>query len=273
MQADRGGYLDLEAQLDGTFLHPGGRDLTRYLLRVLQQEPAPRQVLELGCGTGSTAALVAALPDTRVVAVERSGAMLHAAQQRTAAQIASGRACLVRADGDYPLPFAAATFDAAYAESVVALLDAPQVFTELARVLRPDGLLLLNERVWKPGLTRAQVAEVNDSSQRAFGIPAATAQPWDRDDWQRLLRDAGFTDVTAIPVDDLLAQRAPAWHVRQRSTRLRRYLARPAMLEQSLRFKVATRRQADLWARLECFVFLARKPETARRGAAASASG
>jgi hypothetical protein len=25
------GFLEVEAQLGGTFLHPGGRDLTRYL--------------------------------------------------------------------------------------------------------------------------------------------------------------------------------------------------------------------------------------------------
>lgn len=248
-------YLEVEAQLGGTFLHPGGRDLTRWLLHLLRQEPAPRRVLELGCGTGSTSVLVADLAETRVVALERSDAMLAAAQQRAAARVR-----LVQADGNCPLPLASNSLDAAYSESVVALLDVPQVFGELRRVLRPGGLLLVNERIWKPGLTRAQVMEVNDFSRRAFGIPAATAEPWDNAGWQRLLREAGFCDVTSIPVDDLLEQRAPARHIGQRMARLQRYVARPTLLAQSVRFKADARKQAGLWARLECFVFSARKP-------------
>lgn len=273
MPADRASYLDLEAQLGGVFLHPGGRDLTRFLVQRLAQEPAPRTVLELGCGTGSTAALVATLPNTRVVAVERSSAMLDAARRRLAAQVESGLVSLIQADANRPLPAPEAGFDAVYAESVVALLDVPAILRELARVLRPGGLLILDERIWKPGLTSEQVLAINDASRRAFGIPAATREPWSCTDWQGLLRNAGFAQVSAIAVDDLLAQREAAWHVGQRLARLRRYLAHPTLLAQALRFKAGARAKADLWSRLECFVFLAHKPEVARPGHPASTTG
>lgn len=253
------GYLDVEAQLGGTFLHPGGRDLTRYLLQELAGEPSPRRVLEIGCGTGSTTALIARLPQTRVCALERSDAMLRAARQTLRAAGVAGQISLVRADANVPLPLTDATFDAACAESVAALLNLETVFPELHRVLRPGGRLILNERIWKPGVTASEAAQVNAASRRAFGIPAATPQPWNRHDWLHLLHDAGFVDLACVAVDDLLGDRAPAWHIGQRAGRLRRYLAQPALLASSLRFKAGARRQAELWARLECFVFLARR--------------
>lgn len=253
-------YLEVEARLGGAFLHPGGRDLTRYLLRALDGEPRPLRVLEVGCGTGSSTALVAALPGVEVVALERSAAMLAAAQRRLAsAPQSTGPARLVRADANHPLPCASGSFGAAYAESVVALLDVRRALAELARVLRPGALLAINERIWRRGLTAEQVAEVNAASWRAFGIPAATPAPWHCDDWVQLLQEAGFQQVTALPVDSLLTQRAPAWHLGQRAARLRRYGARPALLRRSLRFKADSRREAQLWARMECYLFLARR--------------
>lgn len=258
-------FLDLEAYLGGTFLHPGGRDATRWLLERVAGRPGIARALELGCGTGATAQLLARRTGASVVAVDRSPAMLAAARRRLQGfdggpDGPGSRVHLVQADVGQPLPFADGYFDLVYAESVVALLDVMQVLEEGYRVLRPGGWLAFNERIWKPGLTAEQVSAVNAASRRAFGIPAATEQPWDCQEWEALLRGAGLVEVQAIPIDEVIGQRSPGLHLSQRWRRLRRYLARLRALQQALRYKAAVRQQARLWASLECYLFLARKP-------------
>ena len=247
-------FLALEAYLGGDFLHPGGRTATEALLKRLDLPPGAR-VLELGCGTGATACLMAREKRVQVVALELSPVMLMAAQAR------SGSVFLVRADVSRRLPFPTAVFDAVYAESVVALLEPTPVIREAVRVLRPGGQLALIERVWKPGVPQALVEEVNAVSTRVFGIPAATRQPLDRDGWLALLRQAGLVEVQAVAVDTLLAAQRPEVRLRQRLVRARRYLARPQTVWQSLWFKVMVRRYAALWSHLESYLFLAWKAE------------
>jgi SAM-dependent methyltransferase len=250
-------FLDLEARLDGTFLHPGGRVLTGVLLSELDLAPG-QMALEIGCGTGVTAAIVARATGATVVALERSPLMLRRAQEK-----ATDGVHLVQADARCPLPFHDACFDALYVESVMALLDIAVVLHECARVLRPGGRLALNERIWKPGLTRKDVAIVNDASRQAFGIPAATSEPLDRDGWLMALEVAGFLESRAIPVDTLLPPQTPRASLRQRVARGSRYLVHPSSIVQSVRFKRQMRR-SSLWTSLESYLFLARKPDLDR---------
>ena len=48
-------YLDLEAALSTPFVHPGGAVATNYLFETLRLTAGDR-ALDLGCGTGATAA-------------------------------------------------------------------------------------------------------------------------------------------------------------------------------------------------------------------------
>ena len=166
----------------------------------------------------------------------------------------------MQADAGHPLPFGDGQFDVVIAESVLALLDPLPVCRECVRILRPGGRLVLNERIWKPGLSAQDVAEVNYTSWQAFGIPAATDEPLDWQDWQSLLREAGLPDVRAIAVDNLLTGPDTAIRARQRLMRVRRYLLRPSMVAYALGFKARTRQNLPLWAHMECYLFLARKP-------------
>lgn len=101
----------------------------------------PRDVVlaDLGCGTGDLAARIAPYVG-RVLAVDRSPAMLKAARRRVARL---SNVELHRADLE-SLPFPDATCDAALL--VLALSYAPEperVLAEAARVVRPDGTLVL----------------------------------------------------------------------------------------------------------------------------------
>jgi SAM-dependent methyltransferase len=94
--------------------------------------PAEGRVLDLGCGPGAVAARNGRLfPGLSVVGAELDPRLASEAR-RTALPT-------VRARGE-ALPFAAATFDAAYTRLVLRHVSAPErVLAELVRVVRPGG--------------------------------------------------------------------------------------------------------------------------------------
>jgi SAM-dependent methyltransferase len=101
---------------------------------------AGSHVLELGCGLGADAALFARAGHG-VLAADFSRAALRRVRERYGAE-----PCLrmVQAGMGAPLPFASARFDAVYARlSLHYFEDATTraVFAEIARVLRPGGVL------------------------------------------------------------------------------------------------------------------------------------
>src|SRR5262245_55866291 len=255
------GFIELEAYLGGEFIHPGARATTEALLQMLGLRPGG-SALELGCGTGATAVLVTRTLGARVTMLDRSLAMLVAAHNRLRKEQLLGEVDLMRADAGQPWPFREVVFDAVYAESAIALLEVESVIGECVRVIRPRGHLALTERIWRPGVSQALADEVNAISHRAFGIPAATRYPLDRSAWLHLLHQSGLVNERAIPVDTLLAAAHPGRRLRARVCRAGRYLARPQTIWQSVWFKAMARRHQRLWSHLECYVFLAQKPES-----------
>jgi len=261
MSTRRTTFLDAEAQLGGTFLHPGGRPATDLLLAFLTPTAGER-ILELGCGPGTTTALVASRPGVSVVALEASPAMLRTARRRIERAGLAGQVRFARHDLNNPLPLADGSCDAAFAESVIALVDPEPVLREAARVLRPGGRLALNERIWRPGLSQARVDEVNALSLAAFGIPAATPAPLDRDGWSAAIERAGFQLLEVLPVAEIPPPADGPSVFQARLRRYQHYLARPGLAWHQYRFKQALRRQRDAFDALESYLFFARKPET-----------
>ncbi len=240
-------YLDLEAALATPFVHPGGAVATAHLLSNLDLEPGAL-ALDLGCGTGATAA-EATRAGTVVVGLDLRTAMLDASRRRCAPLR------LIQTDIGAGLPFADAVFDAVWAESVVALLDSPRVVADMVRVLRPGGRFALNERIWKPGTSAEEAAGVNTLSIECFGIPAAATDPRDRDGWTAMLTGSGLRLEQVTAVDDL-PHRPPVVPFREWFARQRRYLSSPALLSASLRSRWRIRRHHAAWARLEQWIFI-----------------
>lgn len=94
---------------------------------------------DLGCGTGQTTAALAPFV-ARVIAVDEASAMLAAARKRVAGQsnveLRSGRL--------EDLPIDDAELDAAVLSLVLHfVVDPSRILTEAARVLKPDGRLLV----------------------------------------------------------------------------------------------------------------------------------
>lgn len=125
------------------------RWLLRRELRALWPLLAPpRRVLELGCGSGDLLQLLRELGNPSVLGIEPSAAAAAHARQRWGLDVLTGTLEDVR------LP--SGCFDAALAQHVLEHLPSPSAtLAELARILRPGGVLIL----WLPnaGSWAAQV--------------------------------------------------------------------------------------------------------------------
>lgn len=193
--------------------HLGGVEATR---RLLGQCCIARgqQVLEIGCGTGYTACLLAREYGAQVTATDISrNVLMWAAQRVRKAHVGDG--VTLRVADAQSLPFPDASFDAVIAESALVFCDADYAAREAWRVLRPGGVFGLNELTFlkpPPPQLRAILAS-------AFGqaIRLRLAS-----EWTELLRGAGFSPVSTQTYRISILQQARS-HLRVDG--LRHYLA------------------------------------------------
>lgn len=99
------------------------------------------RVLDLGCGTGIISQAIAqSLTSGSIVGIDRSAAMIEAAESRLQAQKAPNLTFQVGNSESLDLP--AASFDFVYARLLFQHLSNPQLtLTEILRVLKPGGIL------------------------------------------------------------------------------------------------------------------------------------
>jgi ubiquinone/menaquinone biosynthesis C-methylase UbiE len=170
----------------GVTEHLGGVFATRRLLADCRLTPGQR-VLDIGCGTGTTARLLAETYAVQVTALDLLHPNLRIVQRRVNQSAGRGRISLLQADA-HRLPFPDETFDAVVVESVIVFCAAPTVLGEIHRVLKGGGVVGANEFTFlkppPPELSRLLVD--------IFGIHALQGEAW-----KDLLAAAGFTHVTA----------------------------------------------------------------------------
>jgi len=172
----------------------------------------PRRVLDIGCGTGELARLVARhYPASRVVAADFTRAMLDHAADASTGRAERGRLDFTRATA-LRLPFADGSFDLVTNAFVARnLSDLPGAFREVARVLAPGGVFLTLE-ITEPAsrsvnqLFHAYFDSVVPWLGRAVGsqgpyryLPQSLRSLPDRESFLALLSRNGFPRVTARP--------------------------------------------------------------------------
>jgi ubiquinone/menaquinone biosynthesis C-methylase UbiE len=180
---------DFMAHIGKTVINPGGSAGREHVLNALRPRPGSR-VLEIGCGTGHAACLIAERYDCHVTAVDIAPKMVESARAVVEARGLRGRVhCEV---GDITaLPFDDARFDHVLWQAVLMFVDKPRAIAEIGRVLRPGGRCAGLEFSWK----RPPPPPVRDHTYRICGC--RTLEFHDAPEWSRTLSRAGLASVTA----------------------------------------------------------------------------
>ncbi|HWR03728.1 MAG TPA: class I SAM-dependent methyltransferase [Humidesulfovibrio sp.] len=182
----------------GETLRPGGLDLTRRALDLCLEHglpPADALALDLGCGPGATARLLASR-GVRVLALDASPAMLGAAAQ------AAGPGVLPLLGRAEALPLPPACLDAVFCECVLSATgNARAVLAEAARTLKPGGLLAVSDLYLRgPSGSTAGAAQAKSGDCLSGALPEAALRG--------ALDAAGFAELLFEDHSRLLAELA-----------------------------------------------------------------
>jgi ubiquinone/menaquinone biosynthesis C-methylase UbiE len=146
------------------------------------------RVLDVGCGTGTLALATKRVvgPDGEVRGVDPSEQMIARAKAKA---VRNGLAVTFEVASAQKLPFPDASFDVVLSSLMLHHLPEPsrkEAVSEMRRVLRPAGRLLIVELVQKPGLLSSIVpARFSHQHQHSHAF----------DDAKALMRSGGFSEI------------------------------------------------------------------------------
>ena len=179
-------YLDLLAYFGIGGAHPGGFSLTKTLLQ--DENIAPTEtVLDIGCGTGQTAAFLAEQFECHVTAIDSHPIMIEKAKER----FKKSDFIVNVMEGDAQnLNIADSTFDFIIAESVIVFTDISKTLNELSRVLKSGGSIIIIEMTAEQNLSE----ELRGKVCNLYGINEILNE----EEWISRFQNAGFTQIEVI---------------------------------------------------------------------------
>jgi SAM-dependent methyltransferase len=167
-------------------LHSGGREATRVLANLAGLKPGMK-VLDIGSGLGGPARTLAADFGCEVTGLDITEAFVMAAQMLTERVGLSDRVSF-RVGNALDLDFEDGTFDAVWTQNAIMnIKDKKQVFREVHRVLRSDGILALEALM--TGSKEEQLFPVfwADSPAVSFLSPS--------DSFRQMMTGIGFSEL------------------------------------------------------------------------------
>lgn len=165
-------------------------DLYREIAALVEAK-AGREVLVSACGDGSTVEWLASRTGASVTGVDADNAAIEEAEQRIrlAAMEGDGMRLPVTFQHGSPddLPHEDEVFDAAIGEPGIAAVEDPaRSIAELARVVRPMGVVVLLQLTWSSDIPE----EAREAVVERLGL-----RPHLLVEWKQMLRDAGLVDI------------------------------------------------------------------------------
>lgn len=176
-------YLNCLAFFGVGGAHPGGMQLTKSILS-REKIVGTTKILDVGCGTGQTAAYISKKYGCHVTAFDCHTVMIEKAKKRFRSLQLPVVTCYGIAEN---LPFEDGSFDMILSESVTAFTDVSQSIPEFKRVLKPNGILLAIEMTLENSVTEAELAQI----LHCYGVK----QLLNEAGWRAHFQKAGFKQV------------------------------------------------------------------------------
>ncbi len=188
--------LPIVEYLLGQSFHPGGTKLTRQLATASLVSPNSR-VLDVACGSGSTARLLAANFGATVTGCDYSSVNIERARQASHTAGLNHKTQFLRADAEQ-LPFAAESFDVALCECSLCLFeDMDTSLQGIHAVLKPGGRIGISDFFLN--------APVPDSLDGLLGRVLCVAAARSVDGYRDVLSRTGFEYIRIRKVNWTLA--------------------------------------------------------------------
>ena len=177
------------------FVSPGGRDMARELIERMHL-PAGSRVLDVGCGLGGSAFVMAREFDLRVDGIDLSKNMLEIANRKLEAH---GLADKVNLEwGDCLELDCDNCYEAIYSRDVfLHIHDKKRLFSVLLGALRPGGQLLFTDYCCGPEPWADDFSKYVSDRGYALHTP---------EQYRELIADAGFTQATAEDISQRFSE-------------------------------------------------------------------
>lgn len=186
--------LNYYAITNKDYLHSKGKEATTILMNFLDCNPT-ENILEIGFGTGATLVNLASIHDKAIFfGVETNPVMFQTGEKRV-------RFCGIKNislelnQNHLKTSFSDNFFDKIYAESVLAILEGEDLkimIAEIQRILKPNGILIINEGIWINSTPKNKIKELNEFCKLNFGIIQSNGNYCYISDWEKLLIEKGF---------------------------------------------------------------------------------
>jgi ubiquinone/menaquinone biosynthesis C-methylase UbiE len=177
------------------YIHPKGKKATQILLNELDPFDGEK-ILEIGFGTG--ASLIQTFshnPSIKLFGVEKSKLMLEKASSRIKFCGLENKIILSLIEEKTHIPFPSNFFDKIYIESVLAIQKGSsleKMIQELKRILKPKGILCINELLWNTKVPMVKIQTTNKFVLENFGIIQANGKHPYIKDWEDLFQKNNF---------------------------------------------------------------------------------
>ncbi|WP_196426765.1 class I SAM-dependent methyltransferase [Lysinibacillus cavernae] len=176
-------YLAFLAKFGVGGAHPGGINLSKVLFKTEKIQQASH-ILDVGCGTGQTAAYLATYYQANVTGLDIQPIMIEKARQR----MEKARLPVTLLLGSIEqTSLTKESFDFILTESVLAFVDQQRALQEIYRLLKKGGRFIAIEFT----ISTLLPAQLADDILQFYGFESLLMKK----DWVRLLQQAGFHDI------------------------------------------------------------------------------
>lgn len=176
-------YLDFLSKFGVGGAHPGGIQLTKELFKSETITPTTH-ILDVGCGTGQTAAYLAAQYGAIVTGIDNNPVMVEKAKTRMARYQLPVKIIQGSIENS---PLKEETFDLIISESVLSFVNKPRSLTEIFRLLKSSGRFIANELTINQRIDPSHKKEIT----QFYGLDSLLLER----DWITLLQQTGFKGI------------------------------------------------------------------------------